>query len=359
MKKKLLALTLTLMLTLLSAVPVLAYSDVTWSSDTTLTQFGYDVENAVVKSGVTVTLKEYTPDPMALIIHGSLTVEDGGKITGAGSIMFYEGAKYSGIDLYYDVAGKEKLLDQAKLDALIAQDSEKRCVFYWFKPTQHYVLYGYNFAVDPFDVPKPADGGNSGAEADPNAALYLKLASQLKALGLFKGAGTNADGSVNFALERPATRVEAVVLLIRLLGKEAEANATDPAECPFSDVPVWAREELAYAYKTGLAGGVGQGKFGMGDATPQQFLTFVLRAMGYSDSGENADFSWRTPEALAMKIGIIAGEHDLDNFSRGSCVRIMEAALRNSLKAGGRLWEKLVANGVFTEAQYKSVMGAE
>ncbi len=350
---------LALLLAALAAVPAFAYSDVVWSKDTTITQFGYDVDNAVVKSGVTVTLKEYSPDPMALIIHKSLTVETGGKITGAGSIMMLEGSAYSGLDLYYKVAGAEKLLDPANLAELIKQDPEKRCVFCFQKSSGHFVLQGYDFEADPFFVPPADDGDGGNSAAEDAAARDLKIARQLEQLGLMKGAGRNADGSTNFALERPATRVEAVVLLIRLMGLDAEASAYDAEKCPFSDVPVWAREELAYAYDHGLAKGVGGGKFGIGQATPQQFLTFVLRAMGYSDDGDDPDFNWKTSDLLAKNLGIIAGEGDLQNFTRGTCVRIMEAALRNSMKGGGRLWEKLVSDGIFTEEQYKSVMGEQ
>jgi len=354
MKKKIISALLALILALLSAVPAMAYSDVTWSKDTTITQFTFNVDNAIVKNGVTVTMKEYTPDPMALIIHKSLTVESGGKLTGAGSIMFMEGSKYSGLDLYYKVSGKETLLDPADLEALITQDPEKRLVFSWDKNSGHFVLSGYDFDADPFSVPESGQDGDTSAAEAVNTR-DLETAERLNKLGLLKGAGYNDDGSVNYALGRPATRVEAVVLLIRLLGQEEEALAYDAEKCPFSDVPGWAESYLAFAYDTGLANGVGGGRFGTGSATPQQFLTFVLRAMGYSDkNGE--DFTWREPEELAMKTGILAGEGDLQNFNRGTCVRIMEAALRNSLKSGGKLWEKLVADGVFTEAQYRAVM---
>ena len=354
--KKTVSIALALMLALLSAVPAFAAGDVTWSKDTTLTNFINRYDNATVKAGVTLTMKEFKPDPQGLEIVKSLTVEQGGKITGGGTIIFERGAVCTGLELYYKVAGKEKLLPVTLAELVKTEPSaDYRPTFNFDSSTGHYVLAA-NYASDPFETPQPADGGSGSGAADA-AGRDLAIAKQLEQLGLMKGAGRNTDGSTNFALDRAPTRVEAVVLLIRLLGKEEEANAFDPAKCPFSDAPNWAREELAYAYETGLANGVGGGKFGTGNATPQQFLTFVLRAMGYSDSGSGADFSWRSPETLAMNTGILGGEGDLQNFTRGTCVRIMEAALRNSLKTGGRLWEKLAADGVFTEAQYKSVMG--
>lgn len=78
-------------------------------------------------------------------------------------------------------------------------------------------------------------------------------------------------------MENPPTRTEAVVLLIRLLGKDAEALAYPAERCPFPDVADWARSYIAYAYDTGPTNGIGDGKFGAGVATLQQFETFVLQ----------------------------------------------------------------------------------
>ena len=51
-------------------------------------------------------------------------------------------------------------------------------------------------------------------------------AEELYDLGLFKGTG-NVGGKPVFELERTMTREEALVMLIRLLGKEKEALACD------------------------------------------------------------------------------------------------------------------------------------
>ena len=40
----------------------------------------------------------------------------------------------------------------------------------------------------------------------------------------------------------------------------------------------------------------------------------------------------------------------------GACVRIMESALRQSTKDGTALWQKLAADGVFTEEAYRAAM---
>ena len=85
----------------------------------------------------------------------------------------------------------------------------------------------------------------------------VTAAEELKALGLFSGVGTNADGTTDFDLDREPTRSEAVTMLVRLLGKEAEALA-GTWETPFTDVATWAKPYVGYAYANGLTKGTGE-----------------------------------------------------------------------------------------------------
>ena len=71
----------------------------------------------------------------------------------------------------------------------------------------------------------------------------VDAANQLYAFGLFNGTGTDEHGNPNFELDRVPTRYEAVIMLIRLLGKEGEAKA-GVWETPFTDVAEWARPML-------------------------------------------------------------------------------------------------------------------
>ena len=65
-------------------------------------------------------------------------------------------------------------------------------------------------------------------------------AQKLDDLGLFQGMGNNADGTPNYGLDQTPTRAQAVTMLVRLLGKEQEAqNSTYSA--PFTDVADWAK----------------------------------------------------------------------------------------------------------------------
>lgn len=110
------------------------------------------------------------------------------------------------------------------------------------------------------------------------------MATALKELGLFRGVS-----DTDFALEREMTRVEAMVMLLRVMGCEADALA-DNLKNPFEDTPKWADAYLGYAYGHKLTYGISETQFGTGNAGAAAFLTLMLRALGYSDTNE-ADFS--------------------------------------------------------------------
>ena len=183
------------------------------------------------------------------------------------------------------------------------------------------------------------------------APKYTAEAQTLYELGLFKGTGTNADGTPVFALERTATRMQALIMLIRLLGQEDEALATTAAN-PFTDIDnssVGAKY-AAYAYETGITKGVGGGKFGNTNVTPAQFLTFVLRALGYDDAA--GDFKVATAVPKALEIGLITEELQLSGnvLKRDACAKISYNALGTALKdTEKRLANKLVEDGTLTE----------
>ncbi len=109
----------------------------------------------------------------------------------------------------------------------------------------------------------------------------MDYGQQLKQLGVIKG---DQDGNLN--ADKDLTREEAIVTLTRMMGLESLAK-----ECvdktPFTDVPAdnWARPYLGFAKKKGWTNGIGEGKFGLGkNVTTQEYVTFMLRALGYTGS---------------------------------------------------------------------------
>ena len=76
------------------------------------------------------------------------------------------------------------------------------------------------------------------------------LAGKLQSLGLFLGVGEGENGAADFDLDRPITREEAVTMLVRALGKGAEAAEMEKTH-PFADVPAWADGYVSYAWENG------------------------------------------------------------------------------------------------------------
>lgn len=156
-------------------------------------------------------------------------------------------------------------------------------------------------------------------------------ANLLYQLGLFRGVGENEDGSPDFDLDRDPSREEAVTMLVRLLGKD-KAATSGTFQTPFTDVSDWAKPYVGYAYQNKLTFGTSDKTFGGSDSiTAAQYLTFVLRALGYSSED---DFSWSAAWDLSDALGITYGEYDANtkDFSRGDVARISTAALGAAIK---------------------------
>ena len=161
-------------------------------------------------------------------------------------------------------------------------------------------------------------------------------AETLYDLGLFKGVGTGANGKPTFDLDRVPNRMEAVTMLVRLLGKEETAQGSS-WRTPFTDVADWAKPYVGYAYAIGATNGTGATTFGSSSpVTASQFLTFVLRALGY-ESGK--DFPWNAAWVLSDKIGLTNGQYSASNdnrFTRGDAAMVSLAALSCTLKNDAR-----------------------
>lgn len=144
-------------------------------------------------------------------------------------------------------------------------------------------------------------GDVPGTSLTLSAGQELEAARRLYDLGLFRGVGTDPDGTTNFDLDRTPTRVEGVVMLVRLLGRDKEGQK-DSWTSPFTDVPGWASSYVGYAYNARYTKGTSATTFGsLLPIDAAQYLTLVLRAMGYID-GE--DFQWDSPWTLSNRLGI-------------------------------------------------------
>lgn len=194
--------------------------------------------------------------------------------------------------------------------------------------------------------------GVSNALAVSPSTDEILLADALYEFGLFKGTGTNAQGAPIYSLDEKPTRQQAVVMLVRMLGKEEAAlNCTDSH--PFTDVDVWADRYIAYAYANGLTNGISETTFGGSqNINAQQYITLLLRSLGYDDS--KGDFTFKNALSFSDSIGLTEKKYSLGNtFLRGDIVWLSCGALFQPIKDSGvHLVKQLNIDGVIPTEQY-------
>ena len=172
-------------------------------------------------------------------------------------------------------------------------------------------------------------------------------ADALNDLGLFQGMG----GTKGYALDESLTRGQGITLLVRMIGKEEATNSTYTNS--FTDAS-WAAPYIGYAFANGITNGMSETKFGTDvPMTDYMFLTLTLRALGYKDSGANAQFVWNNPYALAKEVGLITSTSADSHFTRGEAIMIFWNAMEADLVGKNMtLSQSLIQQGVFTAAEY-------
>lgn len=179
-------------------------------------------------------------------------------------------------------------------------------------------------------------------------------ADRLHALGLFQGTGSG------YALDKTATRLQGLIMLIRLLGEEDEAlRCEDP--CPFRDVAEGNPSRYtAYAYRMGYTTGTSATTFSPGGTMNfKGYVTFLLRALGYDDQA--GDFTYAACLDKAAEVGMMDAasassiSRTAPTFYRADLVDLSLAALTVQMKGqSATLAETLVKKGVFTRAEGKA-----
>ena len=195
----------------------------------------------------------------------------------------------------------------------------------------------------------------SAGTADVYAPLNEDLAVRLQDLGLLKGDATG------FALERAPTRSEGAVMLVRLLGKEKEALQA-AGKSTFTDAG-WADSYLAYLQKNNIARGKTDSLFGGNDLLrAQEYVTFVLRALGYDDA--RGDFRYADALEFAEHKGLLS-QVDRDRYRAASFLRddmiyISWRALSVALNGSSRLLvNRLIDAGAVPVGAYELVTSAQ
>lgn len=179
----------------------------------------------------------------------------------------------------------------------------------------------------------------------------LNTADALNSLGLFLGTGKG------YELDRNLSRAEGTTMLVRMMGKEAEASE-GTYDTPFTDLPAWAAGYIGYAYTNDITNGTGPKTFSPEVQLDEyMFLTLVLRALGYSDAGENPDFSWDKPYELAKKVGLVNSTVADKSFTRGDAVVVFWNAMNAEVVGKNMtLAESLIDQSVFTAEEYAAAV---
>lgn len=178
---------------------------------------------------------------------------------------------------------------------------------------------------NPFII-RAADSITSPPAYQNSYFTSTQYADYLNALNLIKGSNKG------YELDRTPTRLEALVLVIRLLGKESEALSSYATDSHFSDVPDWGIPYTNYAYAMKITTGINNEQFaperlvGFSD-----FLSFLLRVLGYSEA--QGDFTSTTLIDRSVALGLIENKAETQkNFTRADLVRLSYQALSIRLK---------------------------
>jgi len=178
------------------------------------------------------------------------------------------------------------------------------------------------------------------------------LANSLHELRLLVGTGIDDSGAPIFELNRPLNRMEALALVIRLMGLEAQAN-TYIGSNPFNDTPEWGRNLVAFAYSQGITAGIGNGEFAADrPVTHQEFTAFLLRIIGFSEA--QGDFNFEGTLGKSVEVGLFSVNqagmmNNASQFLRSDAVLSMTNALMtNTNDTDAMLIDTLVSNNVIS-----------
>lgn len=167
-------------------------------------------------------------------------------------------------------------------------------------------------------------------------------ATFLDKLGLFQGTERG------YELDRTMTRAEGAVMLVRLLGGEAEAKIST-YQAPFTDVPDWAQPYIGWLYENKLTNGTSKTTYSANQPMRfEQYAWFTGRAAGFIDNDVAAGKTHLSAEAYQREYG--------NEITRGQAVALSMDTLYAQMNGKTRtLADRLIEQGVFTQESWDSV----
>lgn len=176
----------------------------------------------------------------------------------------------------------------------------------------------------------------------PSAAAAAQSSSYAEALdhlGLFSGT------EKGYELSRVPTRAEALVMMLRLWGKEEDVQNNTYTN-PFQDTS-WESSYVSYAHANGIVNGISEHRYGGNQsASLNQYCAMVLRVLGYSEA--KGDFTYRNAVSFASLVLGIDLTTEVE-FNRGTLAKISSYALNTRPKNQiATLGQTLSESKVFT-----------
>jgi len=172
---------------------------------------------------------------------------------------------------------------------------------------------------------------------DYKDAATIEKNGQTEAIDVLSHIGVlNGYGDGNFKPDQDITRAEAAKIIAMFDNGATDIDALYTSANPFVDAKGnWAESYIAYCYKTGIIGGIGNNMYAPASkVTGIQFLKMVLIVLGYDAKEEGlVGTSWAVNTlALAKKCNLLDNLGDKFNVSanllRGQAAQIMLNALR-------------------------------
>ncbi|WP_372637504.1 plastocyanin/azurin family copper-binding protein [Cohnella sp.] len=201
-----------------------------------------------------------------------------------------------------------------------------------------------------------AEGGQPSTAAETPAVQTATAAEAVAELGILKGDG---KGVTEAYLEQTTTRLQAAILMLRLLGKEQEALGFQ-GTASFADADKAgkaSRPILAYLKSNPEFGwgGTGTGKFEpTAPVTAQQLYKVMLESLGYRSG---TDFAYNDTLSFAADQGLFRASGAAPFTNRDLAVALTETLRATPKGASGILLHDLVEKKVVSADHAKLLDG--
>ena len=178
------------------------------------------------------------------------------------------------------------------------------------------------------------------------AANNTQYADTLYELGLFKGTDNG------YELDKTFTREEAATVLVRLLGEERNSEKQEYNNL-FNDVSEdrWSFPYVMYCYENKITKGTGNDTFSPEiPISAEEFVTLVLRLLGYKDAEPNTALK-ECIEYNLLNSDVVRRLETSNTFKRDDMVYIVYRSLMTKTNNGEILANILAEKGVISDKE--------